>query len=124
MTNRLIIIGEQYSGWETVAGWLGGEADQQPATVELLADWKKSPDKSRRLLLVYASRAKALANALSADPDNLNHIDELVTKWEQVSIAVLDYFQHNRDNSLLINVSCLEDKAEAITAHCNILTAQ
>lgn len=144
MTDTLIVTGERYSGWATVAAWLGKEAESQAATPEAIQEWKKLSGKKQSgkrqpgkkqpgkqpagndqcWLLVYASPQQALANALTKDRDNLSRVDELMEEWEGTSSALLDFFQLNRKSSILINVNCLEDKAESILEHCSTLTGE
>jgi hypothetical protein len=90
------------------------------ASTNWLPFWS-SVNQACQFLLVYSSPESAFAKAMKAYQGDQNRVDDVMAKWEASSRTALNFFQKNRSRSLLVNVSAVDEVADALAATCSEL---
>ncbi len=96
----LVIANAEKSPW----GW----AD--PRNIHFLDFWCDL-DPTCRFILIYGSPAQSLAQSLKSGSCLASDVKHHLRRWSQYHDALLRFYQHNHDKSILVNINSFEGTA-------------
>lgn len=80
--------------------------------------WKKTAE-NVKFLLFYSSPELELSNYISTHPFDTSSIEMVIDAWQIRTRAMLAFFMHNRDRSLLLNVQSANSENESFVQVLN-----